>query len=126
MVKNSDYLWTFVVTGASEINAVNSTKRILTYAKTLTSEHDEIFQCMKNIEFVGFNISRKTLAKQLGIELSTKTFEIYATPVFEDRKSKILEIEIELRDKLNIPDFLTTEMMINFLGAIQIKQPINA
>lgn len=81
---------------------------------------------MKNIEFVDFNIFRKTLAEQLGIELSTKIFEIYATPVFEDRKSKILEIEIELRDKLNIPDFLTTEMMINFLGAIQIKQPINA
>ncbi len=97
----------------------------MTYAKTLTSEHDEIFQCMKNIEFVGFNISRITLAKQLGIELSTKTFEINATPVFEDRKSKILEIEIELRDKLNIPDFWTTEMMINFLGAIQIKQPNN-
>lgn len=121
LFNETEYRWVFVVNGAIEITDTGDTKRILSYAKMLSSDFNEFYNCLQNLEFIGYRINNESLKTQLGSTFSDEVFEIIKIKDPEKRKLEFKRIENELRLKLHTPDIWDSNTFLNFFTAIQLN-----
>ena len=115
LIKNSQYKWMFVVNGANQITEEGNTKRIISFAKFLDFESDNIQECKEDLELIGFDICAKSLYVQLGHPLNGQLFNILTIEDNKTRAKELSLIEEELRGKLNFPPDWELEKIDDFL-----------
>ncbi len=103
LIKSNQYKWMFVIHGANEITEEGNTKRIISFAKFVDHEFDNIQEWKERLELIGFNICPESLTVQLGNSLNYLLFNILEIKDKNTRVKELHKVLQELREKINLP-----------------------